>query len=179
MPITPHTVLLETLPRVHTSGNSSPKHPLVQTKSTDAITNKVDLDEKLIVAAVNSTSFKIDEKSVNDIILRSEIKSNQYHDDDPLEGHSKNFHHKNTSSTTIISENEPLLMSGEFDDDIPQPRSLRRKPTVDLSCNGSDWDISWVCLFVCILALCFAIPLVYVFWIAEHWERFHNSSTSH
>lgn len=39
---------------------------------------------------------------------------------------------------------------------------------MDLSCSGSDCDISWTVLLVCILALCFAIPLIYVLYIAEH-----------
>lgn len=40
--------------------------------------------------------------------------------------------------------------------------------SADLSCSGSDCDMSWICLFICILALCFAIPLIYVVYIAEH-----------
>lgn len=57
------------------------------------------------------------------------------------------------------------------DDNVTQPRPIQaagRLRAHDLSCSGSDCDLSWLCLFVFILAMCFAIPLIYVFWIAEH-----------
>lgn len=57
---------------------------------------------------------------------------------------------------------QPLL-SGEIDDSIPQPRIIPVRHRVDLNCNGADCDISWVCLFICILLLSFAIPLIYIF----------------
>lgn len=48
-----------------------------------------------------------------------------------------------------------------------------------LSCSGSDCDMSWACLFICILALCFAIPLIYVFYIAEHLNEYHHHGTEY
>lgn len=47
-------------------------------------------------------------------------------------------------------------------DEQPQPTVILAKPRMDFSFNGSDCDMNWVCLFFCILALCFAIPLIYV-----------------
>lgn len=61
---------------------------------------------------------------------------------------------------------EPILF-GEYDDSLPQPRVIRASHKADFTCNGSDCDISWICLLICILALCFIIPLIYVLYIAE------------
>lgn len=52
---------------------------------------------------------------------------------------------------------------------IPGP-SLR---AIDWS--GSDCDMSWICLLIFILALCFVIPLVYVVYLAEHPHHNHSS----
>lgn len=148
VPITPHSLLLETLPKVHSSGNSSPKniHSLEESY-TAILENQTDFDEKLIVAAVSNASYRND--SVNTV-------SNQ-----------------NFEETSEVSPMQPLL-SGEYDDSLPQPRLLRL-PANDFSCNGSDCDISWICLLVCILALCFVIPLIYVIYVAEHIEKHHDS----
>ncbi|XP_053683643.1 lysM and putative peptidoglycan-binding domain-containing protein 3 [Sabethes cyaneus] len=156
VPITPHSLLLETIPKVHSSGNSSPKNAISLAQSSTAILeNKANFDEKLIVAAVSSASYKND--AVN-------LVSNQ-----------------NLEETNEISSKQPLL-SGEYDDNVPQPRLLRL-PANDFSCNGSDCDISWICLLVCILALCFVIPLIYVIYVAEHIEKYHHDNlineTSH
>lgn len=43
-----------------------------------------------------------------------------------------------------------------------------------LNCNGSDWDISYPALVICIVLVIFAIPLIYVFYIAEHIEQYRN-----
>lgn len=55
---------------------------------------------------------------------------------------------------------------------------LPHRPTSDpiskLSCSGSDWDISYPALIVCIVLVIFAIPLIYVFYIAEHPELYVN-----
>lgn len=165
MPITPHSVLLETLPKVHSSGNSSPKSvPSITPSATSVLATQANLDEKLIVAAVSSASYK--EDTLNQIVLNARSET---HTDfgDPQEGSSKSYRDDDSSSR------QPLL-SGEYDERLPQPRPVRL-PASDFSCNGSDCDISWICLLVCILALCFAIPLIYVFYVAEHPEKYHHN----
>lgn len=160
VPITPHTILLETLPKVHSSGNSSPKSVSNSLQNPiSALETQTNLDEKLIVAAVSSVSYKDDK--VNHIVLNAcnEIEH------DPLEGSSRTY---------VEDDSKQPLLSGEYDESLPQPRPVRL-PTSDFSCNGSDCDISWLCLLVCILALCFAIPLIYVVYVAEHPEKFHHS----
>lgn len=159
VPITPHSILLETLPKVHSSGNSSPKSvPTLMQSTTSVLETQTNLDEKLIVAAVSSASYKDDR--VSHVVLNTRNEN-----DDPLEGSSKSYAEDDTR--------QPLL-SGEYDETLPQPRPVRL-PASDFSCNGSDCDISWICLLVCILALCFAIPLIYVVYVAEHPEKFHHS----
>uniref|UniRef100_A0A2M4BY01 Putative conserved plasma membrane protein n=2 Tax=Anopheles marajoara TaxID=58244 RepID=A0A2M4BY01_9DIPT len=168
IPLTAHTILLETLPRVHTaSGNSSPKnitnhmhgqHLPAESKDT--------LDEKLIVAAVSNASY-VPNSASSDANAKS---SDNYREPRVNAGESA-FDAEDEHSCS----QQPLLLSGEYDDSLPQPRALRL-PANDFSCNGSDCDISWICLLVFILALCFAIPLIYVVYVAEHIEKFHHDS---
>uniref|UniRef100_A0A8D8DFU5 LysM and putative peptidoglycan-binding domain-containing protein 4 n=1 Tax=Culex pipiens TaxID=7175 RepID=A0A8D8DFU5_CULPI len=157
VPITPHSILLETLPKVHSSGNSSPKRNVPDATQSAAlvIEKQTNLDEKLIVAAVSTASYK------NDPTTASSSSPN---------GDDFRVDHSSVGQT----EHAPLL-SGEYDDNLPQPRPLKL-PSNDFSCNGSDCDISWICLLVCILALCFAIPLIYVIYVAEHIEKYHHDS---
>lgn len=166
VPITPHSVLLETLPKVHSSGNSSPKSiPSISQNTTSVLATQAKLDEKLIVAAVSSASYKVDPLLDQNVPNpRDEIRTGF---EDPQEGSSKSYLDDDSISR------KPLL-SGEYDESLPQPRPVRL-PASDFSCNGSDCDISWICLLVCILALCFAIPLIYVFYIAEHPEKYHHN----
>ncbi|XP_044745396.1 lysM and putative peptidoglycan-binding domain-containing protein 3 isoform X2 [Coccinella septempunctata] len=46
-----------------------------------------------------------------------------------------------------------------------------------LNCNGTDGDISFVGLIIFIVVLIFAVPLIYVFYIAEHLENYHHHQT--
>ncbi|XP_062544782.1 lysM and putative peptidoglycan-binding domain-containing protein 3 isoform X2 [Armigeres subalbatus] len=161
VPITPHSILLETLPKVHSSGNSSPKSvPSSLQNPISVLETQANLDEKLIVAAVSSASYKDDK--ANHIVVTTPNVINH----DPLEGSSRRY--------ADVDDSKQPLLSGEYDESLPQPRPVRL-PASDFSCNGSDCDISWICLLVCILALCFAIPLIYVVYVAEHPEKFHHT----
>ena len=70
------------------------------------------------------------------------------------------------------------LITDILDDstNVPQLHRIRGPSLRAMDWSGSDCDMSWVCLFVVILALCFVIPLVYVFYIAEH---AHHNTTHH
>ncbi|XP_037044874.1 lysM and putative peptidoglycan-binding domain-containing protein 3 [Bradysia coprophila] len=163
VPVTPHSLLLENQPLVHRSGQSSPKH---------GQNNKENVaNENLLSAAVSLST----EPSINDIILNTPIASNHYEDatapkpdhhssaiDDPLLGDASNEY------GGMDSRSRPHSISGQNID-------FR-----DFSCSGSDCDISWIFLLICILVLCFAIPLVYVFYIAEQEEiHRHDHNQSH
>jgi len=168
VPVTPHSLLLENLPIVHKSGQSSPKH---------GQTDKPEFDEKLLVAAASLSS----EPTINDIILNTPIASNHFVDrPTTILTHSNSIEHpllgdESSEYNTIgSSRSRPHSISG-------QNMDLR-----DLTCNGSDCDISWIFLLICILVLCFAIPLIYVFYVAEQEEihrhehdELHNQTQTH
>lgn len=83
VPVTAHSIILETLPSVHRSGQSSPKQVRTGESNGSSDTNGVlrndTLQEKLLVASVVSSGGKA-ETSINDIILNSKIKSDAYRD---------------------------------------------------------------------------------------------------
>ncbi|XP_055690870.1 lysM and putative peptidoglycan-binding domain-containing protein 3 [Lutzomyia longipalpis] len=164
VPITPHTVLLETIPGVHKSGTSSPTRAKVVPENLGGR----DLDEKLIIASV-SHSERAPTDSIQNIILNTKISSNDYRDDDlafdPLGIEERDL-------------GQPLL-SGEIDDAIPQPRIIPIRHRMDMSCNGADCDISWVCLFIFILVLCFAIPIIYIIFKTEPEHEHHVERLLH
>lgn len=74
-------------------------------------------------------------------------------------------------------EGDPSITDPLDGVDAPIPTVVLAKPRMDFSINGSDCDLNWIFLFVCILALCFAIPLVYIFYIAE--EKIHHDALIH
>lgn len=88
---------------------------------------------------------------------------------------------------TEVSADTQLLSGSSYE--ISQPHVIRGKRSLQgvvFSGSGSDLDMSWVCLFICILALCFAIPLIYVVYIAEHpplhndvWNVTMHKNTTH
>lgn len=70
-----------------------------------------------------------------------------------------------------IEESAETQLLGGRTYQISRPHVIRGNSSlrnVVLSSSGSDLDMSWVCLFICILAMCFVIPLIYVVYIAEH-----------
>lgn len=163
IPVTPFTVLLDTLPGVHSSGSNSPKHATLATPSTSAqflnLDNNPVLDEKLMIASVSNASTGT--TSINDIILESKITPSVT----PYQDNTK-INPPGTMETELHTR-VPLL-SGEVDESIPQPRVIPVRHRFEVNFNGTDCDMSWVCLFICILLLCVAIPLIYVFWTVEH-----------
>uniref|UniRef100_U5EEC1 Putative cell wall macromolecule catabolic process n=1 Tax=Corethrella appendiculata TaxID=1370023 RepID=U5EEC1_9DIPT len=193
VPKNPHTILLDTLPTVHTSGNSSPKHNSITPSSSTATTSLIAagtsshlpngngeiLNEKLIIAAVNNSSYQNesnsiseDQKIVDDIILASKLKQNLYRDTHPNAADNDASAATHLLSSQIIAEQQQSTVSSSG---IP----LRRLGTPNITHQDFffDCDLSWICLFICILALCFAIPLVYVIYIAKHPDEFHHNST--
>lgn len=82
VPVTAHSIILDTLPAVHRSGQNSPKHTNGEANGSSdprsLLTNDA-LQEKLLVASVTSSGGK-NETSINDIILNSKFKSDTYRD---------------------------------------------------------------------------------------------------
>lgn len=170
VPANAYSILLNThdddLPTVHTSGQSSPKSANNNHATTSAHRNPLladhRLDEKLLVASVSlaTQNAPVPGDSINDIILNSAMaqKELSLEFDDDLDDDDD-------------SPQQALLVD---DGSHPIPHAIRGAPRTDLTCSGSDCDISWICLLVFILALCFAIPLIYIFYIAEHPDKFHH-----
>lgn len=190
------------LPIVHKSGQNSPKHSanefnvnsLSSREMNESMNEKTHnqlfqnnihgLDEKLLVASVSlaSTSTKYhsnspnDVDNVNDVIMKSDILTRQnYHKTyGKTENGQNDAEHDEESVFT-----DPLLQTEISDADElttlrSGPHAIRGAPRNDFTCSGSDCDISWICLLIFILALCFAIPLIYVIYIAEHPEQFNH-----
>lgn len=73
------------------------------------------------------------------------------------------------NSNIATKEPENLTESAEDVSLLPQNTTVQPDPIISkLNCNGSDWDISYPALVICIVLVIFAIPLIYVFYIAEH-----------
>lgn len=52
------------------------------------------------------------------------------------------------------------------------PRSINAPKADYLDFNGSDCEMNWICLLICILAVCVIVPLIYVYLVYEHPENF-------
>lgn len=155
------------------------------------------LDEKLLVASVSlastsSTKFNRDNgsgimnnstqlhsndaESINETILKSDILSrNTYRDNKQYDDNASGDSDDETIYTNPLLSNEANAANRR----VPRsgPHAIRGAPRNDFTCSGSDCDISWICLLICILALCFAIPLIYVIYIAEHPEQFNHKDS--
>lgn len=176
VPVNAHTILLSTnldeLPIVHKSGQNSPHHLADAISSRDThiadsshqLPNSI-LDEKLLVASVslagNSSSSNSTTQTNHRTILSNKTDITAGETDlefsytDPL-----------MSETNELYDEDHINQTG--------PHAIRGAPRSDFTCSGSDCDISWICLLVFILALCFAIPLIYIIYIAEHPDQFHH-----
>lgn len=124
---------------VHISGNNSPTFESQVEKDIDG---KL-LEEKLRNTVINSRQEEDINHDVNTLIFNSNIvsKSCDIIEDD-------------------ISDEEVQLMPNEVKTVEPEVSKI--------TCSGADADISWIALVVCIVIVIFAIPLIYVFYIAEH-----------
>ncbi|XP_053963224.1 lysM and putative peptidoglycan-binding domain-containing protein 4 [Anastrepha ludens] len=169
IPVTPHSVLLETLPIVHKSGSNSPTQAEHDTLETTIMKNpledaKIVLGEKLIVASVNSSSSSnqgiVD---INNTILNSKLtrKESAYTDNEA--------NHSNDNDSAALLDD---ILNDDFAETHVRP--IRGPSLSALHWSGSDGDMTWVCLFVVILALCFAIPLIVVIF----WTHPHSNSNS-
>jgi hypothetical protein len=63
-------------------------------------------------------------------------------------------------------------------DDNDEEIHLLPVPMADVTWSGADGDISLKALILCIVIIIFAVPLIYVFYIAEHPEQYHHNHVS-
>ncbi|KAF2900190.1 hypothetical protein ILUMI_05985 [Ignelater luminosus] len=152
------------LASIHTSGSSSPSEKNGSLKKgVDAEILKSKLNDKFLnIPNTSSSSSNSNNSSngaieVNQVIFNSSVKPVSKVCDNVIE---------NTLINEVDDEQVSLL-----------PRSALIAETVvsRLSCSGADADIPWIALIICIVIVIFAVPLIYIFYIAEHFEQYHHS----
>lgn len=136
---------------VHNSGNNS---PTLDGKIDNIDVNQKVLEEKLKSRIVSSRKEQDVNNDVNALIFNSNITSKSC---DIIE-----------DVMNDVSDEEVQLMPNEIK--LAEPVVSR------LTCSGADADISWIALVICITIVIFAIPLIYVFYIAEHHN--HHKETN-
>lgn len=146
VPLTAQNVLIDTLPKVHKSGTNSPKSPSGEMHSK--IIHEEKLDEKLLIASVSNAVIAKPENAV----------------DRPITGE--------VDAEDLSDLSEPLLVERQF---RGYPMAIRAPKNDFLSFNGSDCDLNWFLLLIFILALCVIVPLIYVYLVYEHPERFNHT----
>lgn len=150
VPISASSILLDTLPLVHKSGNNSPnneKEVSINSINKPGLNaNQSDFNEKLILASVNNATF-VNQKNISHNV--SELDNNDRE----------------------VSASEPLLLGDE--NEITFPATLKPPRNDFFSWSGSDCDLNWIFLLLFILLICVIVPLIYVVLVAEHPENFH------
>lgn len=155
----------------HPQNNHYPNH-------NHQLPNKI-LDEKLLVASVSLAANNIDRtrngganvgyrSNKSDLNGRNDDDDDEFSFTDPLIGPTLAGDACELYTTATTATDDPDFQRG--------PHAIRGTPRSEFTCNGSDCDISWICLLIFILALCFAIPLIYIIYIAEHPEQFHKEN---
>ncbi|KAH8277596.1 hypothetical protein KR018_001919, partial [Drosophila ironensis] len=167
IPVTVHNVLLgnnnvaDALPSIHRSGNNSPLHNVEREPAPER--NPLEdarqmLDERLLVASVNASG------PVEGAQPSTSRAAAQFY-----EG-SQGAPSDEANMEQPFDDNAPLLV----DRHTPLVRPIPGPSLRAIDWSGSDCDLSWICLFIFILALCFVIPLVYVIYLAEHPHQHHS-----
>lgn len=147
VPLTAQNILLDTLPKVHkTSGQNSPTNKEKVSSNSADDASKEKLEEKLLVASVS-----------NAVLTTSEDAADRS---------------TNLGSSFEDITSEPLLDRTQFRGYI---RTFGAPKSDYLSFNGSDCELNWVVLLLCILAVCLLVPLIYVYIAYEHPEEFSHS----
>jgi hypothetical protein len=139
VPLTAQNILLDTLPKVHRSGQSSPSNKLAVSPPENEATQKEKLEEKLLVASVS-----------NAVIAKPEDAADR------------------PATEVECTPEDPLIDRTQF---RGYPRQIAARNDY-LSFNGSDCELNWIVLLVCILAVCVIIPLIIFYMIFEHPEKF-------
>lgn len=120
-------------------------------ENVDSIKEKVDIEALNKKLSSNETR----EPEVNNIIFNSNL-------------YAKPCDHQDVINDDVDEETNLLT----------QQRTMPADPVVTkLSCSGADGDIPWIALIICVVIVVFAIPIIYVVYIAEHFDEFHHNHT--
>lgn len=146
VPISAYSLLTESLPQVHKSGTNS---PTVSKSSTEVlpVEDEKDLQQKLIIASVNSTQIEVSKVELNNsnVLLQS--------DDENATVQMPLIPNRTNGNTSIEA-----VVVNEF------------------TSKGADLGLKWIHLLLCVLILGVLIPIIYVVYIAEHPEKYHHHS---
>lgn len=136
---------------IHRSGDSSP-NAVVSLKKT---INPDILQEKLAsvttnnVPVTNGINNEQNKINVNDVVFNTKIAEK------PV-----------TNEIEDISDEEVQLLPQTNENLIQSPRYF--------DCNGSDWGLSWPLLLCTVILIVVVVPLIYIFYITEHPEKYHH-----
>lgn len=178
IPVTAYSLLTEGLPLVHTSGHNSPTRSNGASNTEDnkeniPLVTDNDFQQKLIVASVNASEIKLPKYS----------NASSLHGDNVFPSTSKDFNNVSRSipidqqiSNDINLDNNstPLLI-----DQRPHPQTVESTVITEFTTKGADFGIKWIHLIGCALMMAFIIPLIYVFYIAEHPEKYEHYGDHH
>ncbi|XP_072388585.1 lysM and putative peptidoglycan-binding domain-containing protein 3 [Diabrotica undecimpunctata] len=146
----PHRPFTSALASVHISGNSSPDLPAVP-----PVGMLIDIDSVNLKLTESISSASKDE--VNEIIFNSQIAQK------PNDRLSPDIENACDEEVSLLPQNTVI-----------ETDSIMSR----LSCSGADADISWKVLMGCTVILILALPLIYVFYIAEHPESYQHQHGS-
>ncbi|XP_036223789.1 lysM and putative peptidoglycan-binding domain-containing protein 3 isoform X2 [Bactrocera oleae] len=136
IPVTPHSILLETLPTVHKSGSNSPSQSEHESFETNIMRNPLKdanlmLGEKLMIASVNAAgNINIETIDSNNSVLASTLGSK---DSVCLK--------KKTNSTNDSTALLEDFLDNDFADTYVRP--IRGPAISALHWSGSDGDMTW------------------------------------
>lgn len=139
---------------IHKSGDSSPNTSALKKNEQEKNVNPTILNEKLATVSTNDnlhngeTHIEKNESRVNEIIFNTRIAENIAPDIED------------------VSDEEVQLLPNSSETVVQAKR--------DFDCSGSDWGLSWPILLALLLLTAFIGPLIYIFYIAEHPEKFHH-----
>lgn len=141
---------------IHKSGDSSPNNSNIYKKSINPQALKEKLDtvsatSESVVAVAGTSTLDV-KNDLNEIIFNTKI----------AEVPAETFEEES-------SDEEVHLL----------PREIQPVQTKNFDCSGSDWGLSWPLLLGLVLFTAFVIPLVYVLYIAEHPNEYHNHLRHH
>ncbi|RZB38988.1 LysM domain containing protein [Asbolus verrucosus] len=133
-----------------------PHHPISMALASVHLSGRSSPSNTAVIEGVNvdKLSSSLKETEVNQIIFNSNI--------------------------THISHDIDREESSDDDEEInllPQ-EAIEEPISTKINCSGVDGDISLKALIFCIVIVIFAVPLIYVFYIAEHPEQYHHDHGS-
>lgn len=147
---------------VHKSGDTSPDvnltknsvDPNILKQKLSSVSTSVESNPSISNGLIDNNLIDFGssnkENNFNEIIFNTRIAEKEETDGEVEEA----FSDEEVQLLPNVEVAEPV--SGEF------------------NCSGADWGMSWPLLLAIILIVAFVGPLIYIFYIAEHPEKYHH-----